>query len=154
MHPLTGSRLRANDERFRLDAAAGVVSRPARPECPSVVPRRAQGVVVGACGLSVFFARPPVLSDRDDRSGAAREDGCTDVDCSIAIGLLTATLAAGLWRPAHRRIEPNRQGARLHQGCVVIRPAHGLVAWGCRLANAVKLVGWIHKVNLGKRFVQ
>jgi hypothetical protein len=60
-HPLTGSRLRTNDERFRLDAAAGVVSRPALPECPSVVPRRAQGVVAGACGLSVFFARPPVL---------------------------------------------------------------------------------------------
>jgi hypothetical protein len=40
-HPLTGSRLRANDERFRLDAAAGAVPRPARPECPSVAPRRA-----------------------------------------------------------------------------------------------------------------
>jgi hypothetical protein len=64
--PLTGSRLRANDERFRLDAAAGVVRRPARPECPSLVPRRAQGVVAGACGLAVLFARPPVLSDRDD----------------------------------------------------------------------------------------
>jgi hypothetical protein len=65
------------------DAVAGVVPRPARPECPSVVPHRAQGVVAGACGLSVFFARPPVLSDRDDRSGAAREDGGVAATCIV-----------------------------------------------------------------------
>jgi hypothetical protein len=101
MHPLTGSRLRANDERFRLDADAGVVSLPARPECPSVVPRRAQGVVVGACGLSVFFARPPVLSDRDDRSGAAREDG----------GVAATCIVGAVHCPAGHRDAMSREGA-------------------------------------------
>jgi hypothetical protein len=36
-HPLPSHGLPANHERVRLDPATGVVSGPARPECPAIV---------------------------------------------------------------------------------------------------------------------
>lgn len=72
---------------LRLDPAAGVVSGPALPERPSVVPRRVQGVVAGACSRAVFFPETSVLSDRDDRNGAALDDGLMAAACVVgAVG--------------------------------------------------------------------
>ncbi|KPP97538.1 MAG: hypothetical protein HLUCCA12_18220 [Rhodobacteraceae bacterium HLUCCA12] len=53
---------------LRLDPAAGVVSGPAFPEGPAVVPRGAQGVVSGACCGAVFFPKTSVPADRDERN--------------------------------------------------------------------------------------
>ena len=60
---------------LRLDPTSGVVSGPAFPERPAVVPGGAQGFVSGDRGLAVLFPRPPVLSDRDYRSGLQVDDG-------------------------------------------------------------------------------
>ena len=54
---------------LRLDPAPGVVSCPALPERPAVVPGRAQGFVSGNRGRAVLFPRSPILADRDDRGG-------------------------------------------------------------------------------------
>jgi hypothetical protein len=42
----------------------------------------------------------------------------------------------------------------LLHGCFVSRPGHGFVDWGCRLAHAVQLAGWVHRANPGKGFMQ
>jgi hypothetical protein len=56
-------------------AAAGVVSRPSLPERTAVVTRSAQGFVARpGCG-TILLPRSAVLADRDDRGGAARDDG-------------------------------------------------------------------------------
>lgn len=60
---------------FRLDAAADMVSRPALPECPAIVPGGAQGFVSGVCGGAVRFPGSTVLADRNDRGGLAVDDG-------------------------------------------------------------------------------
>ena len=59
---------------LRLDPASGVVSCPAVPECPAIVPGGAQGFVVGACCRAVLFPRSAVLADRDDRGGLPVDD--------------------------------------------------------------------------------
>lgn len=58
-----------------LDPASEVISGPALPERPSIVPGGTQRFVAGDCGRAVFFPRPAVLSDRDDGSGLAVDDG-------------------------------------------------------------------------------
>jgi len=58
-----------------LDPASDMVSRPALPECPAVVPGGAQGFVAGARCRTIFLPRTPVLADRDDRAGLAVDDG-------------------------------------------------------------------------------
>lgn len=60
---------------LRLDPAPGVVSCPALPERPAVVPGRAQGFVSGNRGRAVLFPRSPILADRDDRGGLPVDDG-------------------------------------------------------------------------------
>lgn len=52
-----------------------MVSRPALPECPAIVPGGAQGFVSGDCGGAVRFPRSTVLADRNDRGGLAVDDG-------------------------------------------------------------------------------
>jgi hypothetical protein len=47
MHPLTGSRLLANDERFRFDATSAVVSTPSPPQGATQVSLRLNGFVAG-----------------------------------------------------------------------------------------------------------
>jgi hypothetical protein len=68
--------------------------------------RAAQGVVAGACGLSIFFARPPVFSDRDDRSGAAREDG----------GVAATCIVGAVHCPAGHRDAMSREGTSRFSG--------------------------------------
>jgi len=58
-----------------LDPASGVISGPALPERPAMVPGGAQGIVSGDCGRAILFPRPPVPADRDDRCGLAVDDG-------------------------------------------------------------------------------
>ena len=58
-----------------LDPASDVVSGPAFPECPAIVPGGAQGFVSRDRGRAVLFPRTPVLTDRDDRSGLPVDDG-------------------------------------------------------------------------------
>lgn len=57
------------------DPAPGVVSRPAFPEGPAVVPGGAQGFVSDLCRRAVFFPRPAILADRDNRGGTTLDDG-------------------------------------------------------------------------------
>ncbi len=58
-----------------LGPAWDVISGPALPERPSIVPGGAQRFVAGDCGRAVFVPRPAVLTDRDDCSGLAVDDG-------------------------------------------------------------------------------
>jgi hypothetical protein len=58
-----------------FSAAAGVVTRPALPECPAVVPGGTQGFISGDCGGAVLFPSPTVPSDRDYCRAAACDDG-------------------------------------------------------------------------------
>jgi hypothetical protein len=58
-----------------FSAAAGVVTRPALPECPAVVPGGTQGFISGDCGGAVRFPGATVLADRNDRGGLAVDDG-------------------------------------------------------------------------------
>ena len=55
MHPLTGSRLLANDERLRFDATSAVVSTPASPQSATQASLRTDRFVLGngsrACPL-------------------------------------------------------------------------------------------------------
>ena len=74
-HPLPGNGLPSNHERVARDPASGAVSGSAFPEDPTKVPRGAQGPVSGGCCRAVFLPRLPVLTDRDDRSGQAVDDG-------------------------------------------------------------------------------
>jgi hypothetical protein len=74
-HPLTGSRLRANDERFCLDPTSRVIAGPALPERPAIVPGGAQGIVSRNRRRAVLFRRSSVLADGDDRRGLAVDDG-------------------------------------------------------------------------------
>jgi hypothetical protein len=74
-HPLPGSRLRANNERFRLDPASYMVSGPALPERPAIVPGGAQSFGPDDCSRAVLFPRPAVLSDRYDWNGLPVDDG-------------------------------------------------------------------------------
>jgi len=60
---------------LRLDPDAGVVSCPPLPKGSAIVPGRPQGFVSNACRRTVFLPRPPVLADRNDRDGVARDDG-------------------------------------------------------------------------------
>lgn len=71
-HPLVGSALRSNVTR---GFASGVLSGPALPECPAVVPDSTQSFVSGDCSLAVRFPRAPVLADRHDRIGLALNNG-------------------------------------------------------------------------------
>jgi transposase-like protein len=52
-----------------------MVTRPALPECPAVVPGGAQGFISGDCGGAVRFPGATVLADRNDRGGLAVDDG-------------------------------------------------------------------------------
>ena len=52
-----------------------MVSGPALPERPAIVPGGAQRFISGDGGWAVLFPRPPVLSDWDDRGGLAVDDG-------------------------------------------------------------------------------
>jgi hypothetical protein len=57
------------------------------PSNPPVVSRRAQDVVAGAWGRAVFFPKTSVLSDRDDRTGVAFDDGLVAAACVVgAVG--------------------------------------------------------------------
>ncbi len=58
-----------------LDPASDVVSGPALPECPAIVPGGTQGFVSSDCSRTVLLPRPPVLADRDDCSGLPVNDG-------------------------------------------------------------------------------
>ena len=60
---------------LRLDPASGMVSGPAFPERPAVVPCGTQGFVSGLRCRAVFLPRSVVLADRDDRNGLAVDDG-------------------------------------------------------------------------------
>jgi hypothetical protein len=57
---------------LRLDPASGMVSRPALPECPAVVPGGAQGFVSGDRGWTVLFPRSAV------QSGLGMQSACGD----------------------------------------------------------------------------
>jgi hypothetical protein len=57
-----------------LDPASGVVSGPALPECPAVVPGGAQCFVSGDRSWAVFFPGPPVFANGDDRGGLPVDD--------------------------------------------------------------------------------
>ena len=52
-----------------------MVSGPALPELPAVVPGGAQGLVAGDCGWAILFPRSTVLADGDDRDCLAVDDG-------------------------------------------------------------------------------
>jgi len=52
---------------LRLDPASDMVSCPAFPERPAIVPGCAQGFVSGDCCRAVLFPGPTVLPDRNDR---------------------------------------------------------------------------------------
>lgn len=84
---------------LRLDPTSGVVSGPPLPECPTVVPRGAEGFVSGDCGGAVLLPRPTVLADRDDRRGLAVDDGC--VASAGVIGAVSRhcadLFAFGIW---------------------------------------------------------
>lgn len=58
-----------------LYAAAGVVSRPPFPERPAVVTCGAQGFVACSGGWAILLPRSAILSDRNNRRAAARDDG-------------------------------------------------------------------------------
>jgi len=75
-HPLPGNGLLANHERVRLDPASCMVSGPALPECPAVVPGGAQGFVSEDRGGEVLFPRSPILADGDDRGGLPVDPSC------------------------------------------------------------------------------
>ena len=51
---------------LRLDPASDVVSCPALPECPAVMPCGAEGLVSGSRCRAILFPGPTVLADRDD----------------------------------------------------------------------------------------
>ena len=53
-----------------------MVSGPALPERPAMVPGGAQCFVSGDCGRAVFFPRSTILADQDDRDCVALEDRC------------------------------------------------------------------------------
>jgi hypothetical protein len=57
-----------------------------------------------AAWQSSFHARPPVLSDRDDRSGAAREDG----------GVAATCIVGAVHCPAGHRDAMSREGGGGH----------------------------------------
>jgi hypothetical protein len=50
-------------------------------------------------------------------------------------------------KPAHRRIEAERQRAAALERFVIGRPVSGLVNRECRLAHASQLPGWFHEMN-------
>jgi hypothetical protein len=82
-----------------------------------------------AAWQSSFHARPPVLSDRDDRSGAAREDG----------GVAATCIVGAVHCPAGHRDAMSREGG----GRSRCRSAHprgsgraGLGGLGCRPAGS------------------
>lgn len=56
-------------------AAAGVVSGPPLPECPTVVTRGAQGFFARRGSRAVLFPSPTVPSGRDDCRATACDDG-------------------------------------------------------------------------------
>jgi len=58
-----------------LDPASGVISGPALPERPAMVPGGTQGIVSRNRRRAVLFPQPPVPADRDDRRGLAVDDG-------------------------------------------------------------------------------
>ena len=60
--------------RFCFDPASDMVSGPSLPECSSVVPVGAQGVVSGACCRTVLLPWPPIHADGDDGGGLAVDD--------------------------------------------------------------------------------
>lgn len=51
-----------------------MISGPALPECPAIVPGGAQGFVSGNRGRAVLFPRSPILADRYDRGGLPVDD--------------------------------------------------------------------------------
>ena len=93
-----------------LDPTSCVISGPALPERPAIVPGGAQGIVSRNRRWAILFPRPPVLADGDDRrglavddgrvaaAGALREDGiaaeASDVISHLKIELPTTQLAA------------------------------------------------------------
>ena len=69
MHPLTGSRLLANDGRFRFDATSAVVSTQSPPQGATQVSLRLNGLVAGNRSI----ARPLLGSAcQHAREGASR----------------------------------------------------------------------------------
>jgi hypothetical protein len=78
-----------------------MVSGPALPERPAIVPGGAQSFVAGACCLAVLFPRPAVLSDRYDWNGLPVDDG------SVA----TARVIGAVRCPAGHRDAMSREGA-------------------------------------------
>ena len=62
---------------LRLDPTSGVASSPPLPECPTLLPRGAEGLGSGDCCRAILSSRSPVLADRYDRSCLAVDDGGT-----------------------------------------------------------------------------
>ena len=61
---------------LRLDPASDVVSGPALPECPAIVPGRAQGFVSRDRCRAVLLPRPTVLADRVEGMNATGSREC------------------------------------------------------------------------------
>ena len=89
MHPLTGSRLLANEERFRFDATSVVVSTPSPQQGATQVSLRLNGFVTGNRSV----ARPlPGSACQHAREGAWCNDAVLSkmtTQCIDRLGALT-----------------------------------------------------------------
>jgi hypothetical protein len=109
----------------------------------------AQGAEVGHIPVQAdqplqALDEPGRLSQRHAKQDLHRQAG---LDGGVAVDGLSPTLAGGLRRPNHFRIEPDRQRSSALECLVVCGPVQRFVGRCVRSAHGLQLSRWIHKMN-------
>ncbi len=84
------------------------------------------------------------LTERHSEQHIQRQ---TSLDGSVAVGRMPPVLASRRGLPAHRRVEPDREGPAALERFAVGATVPGPVGGGCRSAHAAQLPRSIHKMN-------